>query len=78
MSHETESAPQTLEEKTRKPERQQWTRARIKLSQLKEKRGFKVLESDASGPLRVEIEPMDSRWTWRRAMSGGEWFELEG
>lgn len=71
------SQPQDLEQKLRRPERQQWTRARIKLSDLRDKRGFRILQADASGPVLVEVSPMDSVWTWKRVTTGAEGhFEL--
>lgn len=51
------------------------TPARCRLQHLECRIGFKVLESDAKGPTRIEVWPMDDRTTWKRVAP--DCFELE-
>jgi hypothetical protein len=52
-------------------------KARRKLHQLEDQRGYVVLESDVRGPTRVQICPMDTTTTWARVANGGKDAEFE-
>lgn len=69
VSHETESAPQTLEEKLSQGSGTKG-KARRPLPSLRSASGFRVLEQDGHGPVLVEICGMDIPTKWRRLELG--------